>query len=323
MKDLKQTELFQTLSVEDSLAKTSQSQEKEKESKPSVQDCGRRCFDSFEMYGQRGPLLKMYLPCDLKDLPWSFKISARSGICLNGIVYPLLPLERITRGTGFGLWHTPTASGTSPAYEKRYPGGKTRKHPIPNLPAEVNEGIPYSVKSAQRKWATPTAMDSLPPKSQEKLDYEAEVPRKNRSKPGNLRDQVMVEAGQRTWPTPTTQENEHPNAEICPKTGRRVSKNKKSTYSLGLADAVQKWPTPTASDVEGGVAKDVQMENGNFFRENKKGERWGVKLRDAVNYSSLETPQAECQEEAPGGKLNPTWVEWLMGFPKGWTDLSA
>jgi len=21
------------------------------------------------------------------------------------------------------------------------------------------------------------------------------------------------------------------------------------------------------------------------------------------------------------GMLNPTWVEWLMGFPIGWTDL--
>ena len=24
---------------------------------------------------------------------------------------------------------------------------------------------------------------------------------------------------------------------------------------------------------------------------------------------------------AAGGKLNPTWVEWLMGWPIGWTDL--
>lgn len=24
-----------------------------------------------------------------------------------------------------------------------------------------------------------------------------------------------------------------------------------------------------------------------------------------------------------GGQLNPTWVEWLMGFPIGWTDLDA
>jgi hypothetical protein len=21
------------------------------------------------------------------------------------------------------------------------------------------------------------------------------------------------------------------------------------------------------------------------------------------------------------GKLNPVWVEWLMGFPEGWTEL--
>jgi hypothetical protein len=26
-------------------------------------------------------------------------------------------------------------------------------------------------------------------------------------------------------------------------------------------------------------------------------------------------------EGSPTGKLNPTWVEWLMGFPLGWTDL--
>ena len=26
---------------------------------------------------------------------------------------------------------------------------------------------------------------------------------------------------------------------------------------------------------------------------------------------------------ATGGSLNPTWVEWLMGFPTGWTDLNA
>jgi hypothetical protein len=25
--------------------------------------------------------------------------------------------------------------------------------------------------------------------------------------------------------------------------------------------------------------------------------------------------------EKVGGQLNPTWVEWLMGYPPGWTDL--
>ena len=27
--------------------------------------------------------------------------------------------------------------------------------------------------------------------------------------------------------------------------------------------------------------------------------------------------------DGPNGQLNPTWVEWLMGFPQGWTDLEA
>ena len=53
-----------------------------------------------------------------------------------------------------------------------------------------------------------------------------------------------------------------------------------------------KWPTPTKADAEGGP--------GNSGREG------GENLRTAV-----------------GGSLNPTWVEWLMGFPCGWTDLGA
>lgn len=31
---------------------------------------------------------------------------------------------------------------------------------------------------------------------------------------------------------------------------------------------------------------------------------------------------ASVQEyEGRSGPLNPAWVEWLMGFPEGWTDL--
>ena len=107
-------------------------------------------------------------------------------------------------------------------------------------------------------------------------------------------------------------------------------------------------PTPTASDVEGGIAKDVQFENNHFFRQNKQGVRWGVKLRDVAPH--LPTPTARDYKDSgdnmnyekaskkfrlagvlnhthstltgEGTYLNPQFVEEMMGYPIGWTDLN-
>ena len=85
------------------------------------------------------------------------------------------------------------------------------------------------------------------------------------------------------WPTPTTQEVEHPSAEICPKTGRRISKDGGSTHSLGLADQV-------------GNAENNAPTNGPLDR---------AVPRDPTS---------------PLGQLNADWVEILMGYQVGWTD---
>jgi len=102
------------------------------------------------------------------------------------------------------------------------------------------------------------------------------------------------------------------------------------------------YPTPRVSDIEGGVAKNVKLENGHFYRENKKGERWGVKLRDAMemfptpttrdykdstvspsykNRNSDSLPIKMMKEGKLGGKLNPEFVEFLMGYPQHWTKI--
>ena len=100
-------------------------------------------------------------------------------------------------------------------------------------------------------------------------------------------------------------------------------------------------PTPRASDVEGGVVKNVQYKYETFYRENKEGVRWGVKLRDAV--SILPTPTATDYKGRSGqgfidrhGKrrisdvltqtgdntyLNPRFVEEMMGYPLNWTQV--
>jgi hypothetical protein len=63
----------------------------------------------------------------------------------------------------------------------------------------------------------------------------------------------------------------------------------------GLATHVKKYPTPAARDYRSPNKKPYQQRGGK-----KKGEQ----LPNVV-----------------GGQLNPDWVEWLMGWPIGWTAL--
>jgi hypothetical protein len=57
------------------------------------------------------------------------------------------------------------------------------------------------------------------------------------------------------------------------------------------------WPTPTAVTETGGIA---------MCKCGGSGAR--AKLRTLVTPDEL------------NGALNPAWVEWLMGYPTGWTD---
>ena len=131
-------------------------------------------------------------------------------------------------------------------------------------------------------WATPTTMDKLPPKSAAALNREATIARPGRSKPGNLRDQV---SNAHMWPTPKANDAE--------KRGNFDLTNPRN----GLPAAVKQWPTPTARDCKSGL----------FSPEAKT-------KRDAHS-------RGKPLNEQIGGQLNPTWVEWLMGWPLGWTDL--
>jgi hypothetical protein len=64
------------------------------------------------------------------------------------------------------------------------------------------------------------------------------------------------------------------------------------------------WPTPAARDGKGGYI-------GGRIRNGKVS--WDT-LDVAVQWTD--------NQQKTGGHLNPQWVEWLMGFPIGWTDLN-
>jgi DNA (cytosine-5)-methyltransferase 1 len=70
---------------------------------------------------------------------------------------------------------------------------------------------------------------------------------------------------------------------------------------MGLADAVSKYPTPVAIGAGGSG-------------------HWN-KVENLYNNNEITHEEKMAMQAGTGGRLNPTWVEWLMGFPLGWTDL--
>jgi hypothetical protein len=101
---------------------------------------------------------------------------------------------------------------------------------------------------------------------------------------GKLRLDSMAKQGRlapHLWPTPTCQDWNH--------TARNLSNPKNG---MTLPQAVKMWPTPIASDSRRGAL------------DKREGRTNGPTL-----------------PEAAGGQLNPTWVEWLVGLPLGWTSV--
>ena len=98
-----------------------------------------------------------------------------------------------------------------------------------------------------------------------------------------LADQIK---DKRMWPTPTASTGgPEPEGE----TGRK------------LVTMVRIWPAPSASDNRdrGDIGSPA------ILRRREKGKQ--IMLSQSVSTES--------------GALNPDWVEWLMGWPIGWTDL--
>ena len=126
-----------------------------------------------------------------------------------------------------------------------------------------------------------------------------------------------------SWPTPRANDAE--------KRGR-VSSDPRN----GLPGAVMIWPTPSASDCGRTAINPHLTKNGTIRHIGKSGGQSYARL-DAVA-AMFPTPRGNAgtgPSNAPnrqggpdlqthiGGQLNPTWVEWLMGFPIGWTDLDV
>jgi hypothetical protein len=96
----------------------------------------------------------------------------------------------------------------------------------------------------------------------------------------------------------------------------------------GLAASAAMWPTPKHSDHRSGMPeryKGTQSLNGRRSNLNDAAARYATPTaRDwRIGKASEATMERNSRplSEQIGGLLNPEWVEWLMNWPIGWTDL--
>ena len=116
------------------------------------------------------------------------------------------------------------------------------------------------------------------------------------------------------------------------------AKNRTKKYSQrGTPLPLALMPTLQASDAGAG-SREPDGKRGANLKDmtGKHAEKWAQLLptADANSWKGgvrgngtgkpLQLSNAHpgiCEEGQPRGPLNPTWLEWFMGFPEGWTEL--
>jgi hypothetical protein len=176
-------------------------------------------------------------------------------------------------------------------------------------------------QAAPANWSTPNTLDTMPPKSMEGIQRVlTHDGRKNRKSTGNLREDVVqfglpapanpstLGSRQGLWRTPSVAEEKNQNSSTQIYLQNQVGATPKAwatprscehkghgpnSKQQGLCNQVTQWITPQACHIHAlsPEAAKRDMEKGN---------------------------QITLRHQNPG-KLNPRWVETLMGLPVGWT----
>jgi hypothetical protein len=115
---------------------------------------------------------------------------------------------------------------------------------------------------------------------------------------GGSNSRKALKKKQENWPTPDANCGMRGTQDIW--TPKRKSGHQ-AQYSINQAVRDRMWPTPQASDNR----DRGNMSNPSIQRRVAIGKQ--IMLSQSVHPNS--------------GQLNPMWVEWLMGWPIGWTDL--
>jgi len=246
-------------------------------------------------------------------------ILPKSGMMRNGKLWAQTMWVLGTEENGFGLWPTPQAmdavlldcpprKAAKGLHARRLSEIVKDKSMFPTPRArEGNAGKPGSKGSthnAKRGYLDGVIQEMFPtPAARDWKDTGENVNWEKVAKKSKLAGRVML-------PTPTAAEadkipakanygqiglNNHPLLRGYP-TRPKATKSRKGEKMV--------FPTPTAiADTNNAAPKHDHEKR---------------ILRGVVHDKNLSAHEANLI-----GQLNPTWVEWLMGYPSGWTDLKV
>lgn len=221
-----------------------------------------------------------------------------------------VPHDRPTRGTpsletwARNLYPTPTAGDAKASGSRNAPGSKAH--------AGVSLSDFVATGDSSGRWATPKAHDG-----------------RGAPGPGHMtKGKRDLSADARKWSTPQAHDAKPP------KTAEQVERGRAQGHGVSnLNEQASNWPTPTRGCSDSGFTRDPEKHAARTTGGNRRGHEGNELLRRAeMTFRSgppdpmktgAEPPSSAGRSRSSALALSPSFVEWLMGFPRGWTGCAS
>lgn len=321
--------------------------------------CGptsQREFGFADLDGASLKTLKDTLPkgCVTSCQTWQEWVTER-----RGEYSQLLSLAHHTKGNGSSSWPTVTVGEEKYRIQGNSQASKclsamAARGELSGHPDQANPSTNGNHLESCENWATPNTMDMLPPRSPEGVIHQATGARAGRRRPANLREQVDPETVEIykdiNWPTARSSDAEGGpiKTEMTDEGFRSVREKSGQWFGAKLRDAIethekqqQEWLTPRSTEVDepyeqylarmqaSGNPKNVgktkpsnlSMQTGMVAKESQwvTPKACDSKMPGKSGHAQL-THQVKGKQKSSGPKLNPRWVETLMGLEIGWVS---
>lgn len=264
---------------------------------PTPGTCGLRCGASWPKSSPSGASSRMSaLICDSDSTksPETFKAWATE---LRRSCLQRKKSARLMAASGSSSWPTARAS---------YNENRTTQ----NAPSHgVTHGKTLAGEAAA--WTTPQAHDAHGGSADRLGRYGTKAGGRN------LADDVMV---QRNWQTPNA-------AAEAPNLGSNIKNGPKSLLAQAMATTESPRATPTSRDWKDGANPSSAVGTNSLL--GRQAPRMMQAGDESSPFDLISLPPSVTESPPEVGKrsdvrrrLNPRFVEWLMGWPEGWVDLT-